>query len=233
MSLTPISLTRRLGSEGVGSLLLTATVVGSGIMAARLSGGNAAVALLANTGATVAVLAALIALLGWVRERRAFQLRRLLHTSVAGKIKLDRRGSLSADSDTRMLRGRFTCASYVRSPLMAGLGAYSHRTRAMVGGGGCDLRVAIGGARPPTHRGCCLDGGMLDRSGRLVYRLHFICEPRDHHCSIAHQYVLWDSPNRCAGLHRGPARWRTSSMDVSAIYVSHDEDLSPAVISSR
>ncbi len=64
MSLTPISLTRRLGSEGVGSLLLTATVVGSGIMAERLSGGNAAVALLANTGATVAVLAALIALLG-------------------------------------------------------------------------------------------------------------------------------------------------------------------------
>lgn len=64
MSLTPISLTRRLGSKRVGSLLLTATVVGSGIMAERLSGGNAAVALLANTGATVAVLAALIALLG-------------------------------------------------------------------------------------------------------------------------------------------------------------------------
>jgi glycerol uptake facilitator-like aquaporin len=60
----PITLTRRLISEGVGSLLLTATVVGSGIMAERLAGGNIAVALLANTGATVAVLAALIALLG-------------------------------------------------------------------------------------------------------------------------------------------------------------------------
>jgi glycerol uptake facilitator-like aquaporin len=57
-------LTRRLGAEGLGSLLLTATVVGSGIMAQQLSGGNAAVALLANTAATVAVLAALIALLG-------------------------------------------------------------------------------------------------------------------------------------------------------------------------
>ena len=51
-------------AEGLGSLVLTATVVGSGIMAQRLAGGNLAVALLANTGATVAVLAALIALLG-------------------------------------------------------------------------------------------------------------------------------------------------------------------------
>jgi glycerol uptake facilitator-like aquaporin len=57
-------LARRLAGEGLGSLLLAATVVGSGIMAERLSGGNLAVALLANTAATVAVLAALIALLG-------------------------------------------------------------------------------------------------------------------------------------------------------------------------
>jgi glycerol uptake facilitator-like aquaporin len=55
---------RRLLAEGLGSLLLAATVIGSGIMAERLAGGNAAVALLANTGATVAVLAVLIALLG-------------------------------------------------------------------------------------------------------------------------------------------------------------------------
>jgi glycerol uptake facilitator-like aquaporin len=63
MTRHPITLPRRLMSEGVGSLLLTATVVGSGIMAERLAAGNIAVALLANTGATVAVLAALIALL--------------------------------------------------------------------------------------------------------------------------------------------------------------------------
>jgi glycerol uptake facilitator-like aquaporin len=55
---------RRLTGEGLGSLLLTSTVVGSGIMAQRLSGDNLGVALLANTAATVAVLAALIALLG-------------------------------------------------------------------------------------------------------------------------------------------------------------------------
>ena len=59
-------LSRRLAGEGLGSLLLAATVVGSGIMAERLSGGNMAVALLANTAATVAVLATLIALLGSV-----------------------------------------------------------------------------------------------------------------------------------------------------------------------
>jgi glycerol uptake facilitator-like aquaporin len=55
---------RRLFAEGLGSLLLAATVIGSGIMAERLAGGNMAVALLANTTATVAVLATLIALLG-------------------------------------------------------------------------------------------------------------------------------------------------------------------------
>jgi glycerol uptake facilitator-like aquaporin len=57
-------LPRRLQAEGLGSLLLAATVVGSGIMAERLAGGNLAVALIANTGATVAVLATLIALIG-------------------------------------------------------------------------------------------------------------------------------------------------------------------------
>lgn len=55
---------RRFIAEGIGSLLLAATVIGSGIMAERLAGGNVAIALIANTGATVAVLAALIALLG-------------------------------------------------------------------------------------------------------------------------------------------------------------------------
>ena len=57
-------LSSRLAAEGIGSLLLAATVVGSGIMAERLAAGNTAVALLANTGATVAVLATLIGLLG-------------------------------------------------------------------------------------------------------------------------------------------------------------------------
>lgn len=55
---------RQLLAEGLGSLLLAATVVGSGVMAERLAAGNIAIALLANTAATVAVLAALIALLG-------------------------------------------------------------------------------------------------------------------------------------------------------------------------
>jgi glycerol uptake facilitator-like aquaporin len=59
-----IALPQRLAAEGLGSVLLAATVVGSGVMAERLAQGNGAVALLANTGATVAVLATLIALLG-------------------------------------------------------------------------------------------------------------------------------------------------------------------------
>ena len=59
----PSVVLRRLAAEGLGSLLLAATVIGSGIMAERLAAGNLAVALIANTGATVAVLATLIALL--------------------------------------------------------------------------------------------------------------------------------------------------------------------------
>ena len=64
MNIDAPSLSRRVVAEGLGSLLLAATVIGSGIMAERLSAGNVAIALLANTAATVAVLAALIALLG-------------------------------------------------------------------------------------------------------------------------------------------------------------------------
>jgi glycerol uptake facilitator-like aquaporin len=63
-----MNLSRRLVAEGIGSLLLAATVVGSGVMAERLAGGNVAIALLANTGATVAVLAVLIALLAPVSQ---------------------------------------------------------------------------------------------------------------------------------------------------------------------
>lgn len=55
---------RKLLGEGVGSLLLFATVVGSGIMAESLSGGNLAVALLGNTLATGAILYVLITMLG-------------------------------------------------------------------------------------------------------------------------------------------------------------------------
>ncbi|PTS80119.1 aquaporin family protein [Sphingomonas sp. HMWF008] len=53
-----------MAAEGIGSLILFATVVGSGVMAQRLAGGNDAVALLGNTAATGAVLFVLITLLG-------------------------------------------------------------------------------------------------------------------------------------------------------------------------
>jgi glycerol uptake facilitator-like aquaporin len=53
-----------LAAEGLGTMLLVATVIGSGIMAERLAGGNDAVALLGNTAATGAMLYVLISLLG-------------------------------------------------------------------------------------------------------------------------------------------------------------------------
>ena len=59
-----VKLPRKLVAEGLGSLLLLATVIGSGIMAENLAGGNDAVALLGNTLATGAILAVLITMLG-------------------------------------------------------------------------------------------------------------------------------------------------------------------------
>ena len=51
-------------AEGLGTLILVATVVGSGIMAERLAGGNVAIALLCNTIPTGAILVVLISILG-------------------------------------------------------------------------------------------------------------------------------------------------------------------------
>lgn len=59
-----IGLGRRLFAEGLGSLILTGTVVGSGILAAKLAAGNDAVALIGNTAATGAILFVLITALG-------------------------------------------------------------------------------------------------------------------------------------------------------------------------
>lgn len=60
----PQPLGRRLFAEGLGTLLLVATVVGSGIAAASLSPGNVGLQLLENAIATGAVLFVLIATLG-------------------------------------------------------------------------------------------------------------------------------------------------------------------------
>ncbi len=55
---------RKLFAEGLGSFLLTATVIGSGILAVNVSGGNDGVALLGNTAATAAILFVLVTTLG-------------------------------------------------------------------------------------------------------------------------------------------------------------------------
>ncbi len=58
------TLSRRIASEFLGTLLLLAAVVGSGIMGERLAAGNTAIALLANSLATGAALIALILTFG-------------------------------------------------------------------------------------------------------------------------------------------------------------------------
>jgi glycerol uptake facilitator-like aquaporin len=59
-----VTLGRKLLAEGIGTLLLLATVVGSGTMGTKLAQGNDAIALLANAGATAGILYVLIATLG-------------------------------------------------------------------------------------------------------------------------------------------------------------------------
>ena len=61
-----MTLKRKLAAEGLGTMLLLATVVGSGIMGERLSGGNVAIALLANSLATGAMLVAIILAFGGI-----------------------------------------------------------------------------------------------------------------------------------------------------------------------
>jgi glycerol uptake facilitator-like aquaporin len=61
---TPAPLGRRLLAEGLGTMLLVATVVGSGIAAASLSPDDVGLQLLENAIATGAVLFVLIAVLG-------------------------------------------------------------------------------------------------------------------------------------------------------------------------
>jgi glycerol uptake facilitator-like aquaporin len=58
------SISRQLVAEGIGTMLLLATVIGSGIMAERLADGNLAVALLGNTIPTGAILYVLITIFG-------------------------------------------------------------------------------------------------------------------------------------------------------------------------
>ena len=62
--LHPVSVSRRLFAELLGTALLLAVVIGSGIMGDRLSGGNVAIALLGNTLATGAGLVVLITIFG-------------------------------------------------------------------------------------------------------------------------------------------------------------------------
>ncbi|MEX0503077.1 aquaporin [Alphaproteobacteria bacterium LSUCC0719] len=58
------SISRQLVAEGIGTMLLLATVIGSGIMAERLADGNLAVALLGNTIPTGSILYVLITIFG-------------------------------------------------------------------------------------------------------------------------------------------------------------------------
>ena len=105
---------RRLAAEGIGSLLLSATVIGSGIMAERLAAGNVAIALLANTAATVAVLATLIGLLGPVSGAH-FNPRSPLIQALRNTLRWRDAGAYALIQVVGCCSGRPACARDVRA----------------------------------------------------------------------------------------------------------------------
>jgi glycerol uptake facilitator-like aquaporin len=186
------SIRRSLLAEGLGSLLLAATVVGSGIMAERLAGGNLAVALIANTGATVAVLATLIALLGPLSGAHfnpAVSVIEALH----GKLAWPDAGAYTLVQIAGCCGGALLAHAMFESPLWQ-MSAHVRTGPAQwlaefVATFGLD-----GGVGTPTIRRCAVDDCGLDRRGLLVHGLHIICESSDHHRPGVDQYLFRHSP---------------------------------------
>jgi hypothetical protein len=172
-------LRRALVAEGLGSMLLAATVIGSGIMAERLAGGNLAVALLANTAATVAVLATLIALLGPVSGAH-FNPAVSLVRGLARKADSATNSRLCDRSNCRLLSGRPPGARHVRIALAPGICASADRSRAMALRSRCHRRVdprCHGVGR--TERGG-VAGVRLDRGRLLVYGVNLVRQSGDY-----------------------------------------------------
>jgi glycerol uptake facilitator-like aquaporin len=174
------ALSRRLAAEGLGSLLLTATVVGSGIMAERLSGGNVAIALLANTAATVAVLAALIALLGAVSGA---------HFNPAVSVIEALRGRLAwRDAGTyTFVQIIGCCAGALTAHMMFELSVWQFSAHVRTGPAQWLAEVVA-------------TFGLL-----LIVLGH---QSRHHDRALLDEYLRRDTACRCAGLHRGAVRWR-------------------------
>ena len=177
-------LSRALVAEGLGSMLLAATVIGSGIMAERLAGGNLAVALLANTAATVAVLATLIALLGPISGAH-FNPAVSLVEALRGKLTSATSSRLCDRSSHRLLLGRLPGARHVRDALAPGICASADRARAMALRSRCHRR-ADPGCRGVgrTERGG-LAGIRVDRGGLLVYGIDIVRQSRDYDRTVS------------------------------------------------
>jgi len=187
-----ISLSRRLLAEGLGSLLLAATVVGSGVMAEHLSQGNGAVALLANTGATVAVLATLIALLGPVSGA---------HFNPAVSAIEAVRGRLPARTALAYCAVQVLgcCAGALLAHAMFQLPFIQASTHVRTG------------ASQWLSEGVATCGLLLvvlgHRRRLLVYGVNVIRKPCDHDGPLINEYVFWDPARGRSRFHRQPGCW--------------------------
>ena len=166
-----MSLSRRLGAEALGSLLLAATVIGSGIMAQRLASGNIAIALLANTGATVAVLATLIALLGPVSGAH-FNPAVSLVEALRGKLSWPDTESMHSCKSwavVRVLGSRMPCLNFpsCKHQCMSGRGLPSGSRRELPHWVSCSLCWATDALKMP--RGWS-QGGLVPHIGSLPRR---------------------------------------------------------------
>ena len=220
---------RRIAAEGIGSLLLAATVIGSGIMAERLAAGNLAVALIANTGATVAVLATLIALLGPVSGA---------HFNPAVSLVQALRGALPWREAAAYVPIQVLgcCAGAVLAHAMFSLPLIQSSLHQRTGMGQWigefrgDPRSLAGRPRPPQGRGRTLDGRRLDRSGLLVYLINLIRQSGHHHRTLALEYLCGHLAVPCSGVHRGSATRRPccGSRCPTAVSPARDPTARPA-----
>jgi hypothetical protein len=189
---------RRMAAEGLGSLLLAATVIGSGIMAERLAAGNLAVALIANTGATVAVLATLIALLGPVSGAHFNPAVSLVQALLRRSYPGPRDVLAAAHSIVASCANRY--------------GSMARRVRG-------NSRSLAGRPRSSQGPGCTLDGFCLDRSGLLVHLVHLVRESSHHYRALSVGYLCRYLAVPCSRVHPGAVSRRSRGASRSPLVV--------------
>ena len=198
-----MELPRKLVAEGLGTLLLLATVIGSGIMAENLADGNAAVALLGNTLATGAILAVLITMLGPISGAHfnpavtmAFLVRREIDSKTAAAyLVVQIAGGLAG----AVLAHAMFDMDLVQVSTQARTGAGQWLAEGVATFGLVATILATLKARPSAVAAM---GRSLHQRRLLVHGLHILRQPGGDGGPIFHRHVQRHCARRRPGVHR-------------------------------